>query len=149
MRFRTCKNFWEQQTPSLVLSQKFLQIQKPHRHYFDCCFELSLSQITRIVICVANRLQIKYESLFRHCEILRSKIVAIQNSPSLAEVARGWVIRHCEGKSTNRRNQSIPFSSLRGDLSPKQSTQKKNGLPRLAYTSLAMTNKSKFQHKGA
>ena len=24
------------------------------------------------------------------------------------------VIRHCEGKSTNRRNQSIPFPSLRG-----------------------------------
>ncbi|WP_148374523.1 hypothetical protein [Helicobacter macacae] len=40
-----------------------------------------------------NRLRIKCELLFRHCEILRSKIVAIQNSPSIAEGVRVWVIR--------------------------------------------------------
>ena len=103
MQFRTCKNFWEQQTASLVLSQKFLQIQKPHRHYFDCdCAN-------------ANRIQIKHKiAILRYCH----------DSPSLAEGVKGWVFHHCEGESTNRRNQSAPFPSLRGDLSPKQSTKK-------------------------
>ena len=36
MRFRTCENFGESTDLSLVFSPKFSQIQKPHRHYFDC-----------------------------------------------------------------------------------------------------------------
>ena len=36
MQFRTCENFGERADSSLVLSPKFSQIQKPHRHYFDC-----------------------------------------------------------------------------------------------------------------
>ena len=36
MQFRTCENFGESTDLSLVLSPKFSQIQKPHRHYFDC-----------------------------------------------------------------------------------------------------------------
>ena len=62
MRFRTCKNFWEQQTASLVLSQKFLQIQKPHRHYFDC-----------------DSLHESKGKIFRHCEANRRFAEAIQN----------------------------------------------------------------------
>ena len=38
MQFRTCENFGESTDSSLVLSPKFSQIQKPHRHYFDGCF---------------------------------------------------------------------------------------------------------------
>ena len=38
MRFRTCENFGESTDFYLVLSPKFSQIQKPHRHYFDGCF---------------------------------------------------------------------------------------------------------------
>ena len=36
MRFRTCRKFWESTDFSLVLSQNFLQIQKPHRNHFRC-----------------------------------------------------------------------------------------------------------------
>ena len=36
--FALVENFGNQQTQSLVFSQNFLQIQKPHRHYFDGCF---------------------------------------------------------------------------------------------------------------
>ena len=36
MQFRTCEKFWESTDSSLVLSQNFSQIQKPHRKYFDC-----------------------------------------------------------------------------------------------------------------
>ena len=36
MRFRTCEKFWESADFSPALSQNFSQIQKPHRHYFDC-----------------------------------------------------------------------------------------------------------------
>ena len=64
MRFRTCENFGESTDPSLVLSPKFSQIQKPHRHYFDCDYAK------------ANRLRIKRESLQKSfCYFLLSQKV--------------------------------------------------------------------------
>ena len=57
MQFRTCENFGESTDLSLVLSPKFSQIQKPHRHYFDCD-----SQSTEST-----------ENTPRHSELLHSK----------------------------------------------------------------------------
>ena len=52
MRFRTCENFGESTDLSLVLSPKFSQIQKPHRHYFDCdsAFAESATNLVQIYI---------------------------------------------------------------------------------------------------
>ena len=47
MQFRTCENFGESTDLSLVLSPKFSQIQKPHRHYFDCRFVQSTNLIKK------------------------------------------------------------------------------------------------------
>ncbi len=85
MQFRTCEKFWESTDSSLVLSQNFSQIQKPHRKILE--FDSKANDLSDI-----------------------SNSNDLKNSPSLAEGARGWV-KSTSGLSVN----NAPKSELQKD----------------------------------
>ena len=85
--FALVENFGNQQTPSLVLSQNFLQIQKPHRHYFDCRFVQSTNLMTKLsqkslqkFLLLFAFAKSRISLLLRHCEANHRFAKAIQKN---------------------------------------------------------------------